>query len=286
MPLLVFEGFHKFDLDLSVTLELVESNEYWWVSLLSLLRLVMLVRIYQTLVMLCTMLSETYFSHRITIENAKNIGINILTAILILHFSASLWLIVHREAKYAETMHILIEQVKKRVLTQGYENDLMRNLIESSEVEFLNSIYFMTTTMTTVGFGDNKGMNESERIFLSIIMFFGLAMFTIIVNQVMSIRKVLKVEDLVAASNDNIIDYIYNLSKRRNTISLHGEIYQASMQAIEENLRYSTKETFKSEFWRTLTPQIQNKIVNQCLFMQAHKLRFYFNDFENHIAAP
>ena len=162
----------------------------------------------------------------------------------------------------------------------------MRNLIESSEVEFLNSIYFMTTTMTTVGFGDNKGMNESERIFLSIIMFFGLAMFTIIVNQVMSIRKVLKVEDLVAASNDNIIDYIYNLSMRRTTISLHGEIYQASMQAIEENLRYSTKETFKSEFWRTLTPQIQNKIVNQCLFMQAHKLRFYFNDFENHIAAP
>ena len=125
----------------------------------------------------------------------------------------------------------------------------------------------MTTTMTTVGYGDNKGMNQSERFFLSIIMFFGLAMFTIIVNQVMSLRKVLKVEDLVTPSNENIVDYIYNLSKRRTTISLHEEVYQDSMQAIEENLRYSTKETFKSEFWHTLTPQIQNKIVNQCLQM-------------------
>ena len=44
--------------------------------------------------MLCDKLSETYFHHRITIENAKNISINIFTAILMLHASACLWLTI------------------------------------------------------------------------------------------------------------------------------------------------------------------------------------------------
>ena len=115
--------------------------------------------------------------------------------------------------------------------------------------------------MTTVGYGEYNGSNNKERIFLCIIMFFGLAMFTIIVNQTLNRREQTKVEDLVSDSNENIVNYLYNLSKRRKNISLDGDIYQDCKQAIEENLRYSTRETFKNEFWTTLTPQIKNKIV-------------------------
>ena len=47
---------------------------------------------------------------------------------------------------------------------------------------YVNAMYFMTTTMTTVGYGDtvNKGKNIHERIFLFIIIFCGIAMFTMI----------------------------------------------------------------------------------------------------------
>lgn len=93
-------------------------------------------------------------------------------------------------------------------------------------------------------------------------------------------------EDLVSDSNENIVNYLYNLSQRRKNKSLDGDIYQECKQAIEENLRYSTKETFKNQFWTTLTPQIKNKIVKKCLYYQCHKLRFYFNDFETNVAAP
>ena len=51
-------------------------------------------------------------------------------------------------------------------------------------------------------------------------------------------------EDLVSDSNEHIVDYLYSLSQRRKSISLDGDIYQECKQAIEENLRYSTKETF------------------------------------------
>ena len=90
----MYEGWHGFNIDAKVTLELVNSNEYRWVSMLSLLRIFLLVNTFQSLVMLCDMLSETYFHHRITIENAKNISINIFTAILMLHASACVWLTI------------------------------------------------------------------------------------------------------------------------------------------------------------------------------------------------
>ena len=96
MPMLIYEGTHGFSFEPIVTLDLIGSNTYWWISMLSLLRIVMLVNTFQSLIMLCNMLCETYFHHRITIENAKNIGLNILMAILMLHISACVWLTVYR----------------------------------------------------------------------------------------------------------------------------------------------------------------------------------------------
>ena len=57
-------------------------------------------------------------------------------------------------------------------------------------------------------------------------MFFGLAMFAIVVNQAMSHRMEPRVQDQVRESQENIQDYLYDLSQTRQTISLHGEIYQ------------------------------------------------------------
>ena len=96
LPLLIFEGYYGFSFKPEVTFELLSSDEYWWVSILSLLRSLMLFSTFQSLVMLCDILSETYFHHRITIENAKKIGLNILTSVLMLHFSACVWIAVHR----------------------------------------------------------------------------------------------------------------------------------------------------------------------------------------------
>ena len=99
VPVLVYEGLHKFDLDPNVTMELIDSSAYWWINLLSLLRIVMLLNTFQSLVMLCNMLSETYYQYRITIENVKNIGLNILAAILMLHISACVWLTLYRDER-------------------------------------------------------------------------------------------------------------------------------------------------------------------------------------------
>ena len=70
------------------------------------------------------------------------------------------------------------------VVTYGHTGALL----EEAEIRYLNAVYFMTTTMTTVGYGDIKGRNIWEQIFLSVVIFGGIAMFTLITQQVLSYR--------------------------------------------------------------------------------------------------
>ena len=65
------------------------------------------------------------------------------------------------------------------------------------EVFYIDAFYFMTTTMTTVGYGDIKGLNIYEQLFISCMIFCGIAMFTLITQQVLSFRREHTVEDFV-----------------------------------------------------------------------------------------
>ena len=57
----------------------------------------------------------------------------------------------------------------------------------------------MTTTITTVGYGDFKGFHDStgnwiaEMIYLYFVTFFGIMMFSIIKNDIFTYKKLLTV---------------------------------------------------------------------------------------------
>ena len=46
--------------------------------------------------------------------------------------------------------------------------------------DYINSFYFTTTTMTTIGYGDTNGDNEIEMIYLMALFFTGIGIFTVI----------------------------------------------------------------------------------------------------------
>ena len=99
LPVLIFESWHGFNLDQDVTIHVLEKESYWWVSILSILRIVKLMDTFRSLIFLSNKLSEKFFHYRIKIENAKNIGIYILGGILMLAFTACCWLTVHRKSQ-------------------------------------------------------------------------------------------------------------------------------------------------------------------------------------------
>ena len=100
--------------------------------------------------------------------------------------------------------------------------------------------------MTTIGYGDtdNKGKESQERLFLMVAIFVGIAMFTIITDQVKTYRIEVTVEHLVVQNTEAIHVFLNQLSMTRKTRTLNEEIYNECIEVIEESLRYSTKATF------------------------------------------
>ena len=133
--------------------------------------------------------------------------------------------------------------------------------------------------MTTIGYGDLNGDTLSKRIAIPIIIFGGIAMFTIITEEVLYYRTETDIDNLVSKNRKDVSDFLWRMSKTRKGMCLSEEIYVECETVIANALRYSTKACFSNEFWKTLPPQLQDRIVNSVLFIQQRKLRYFFNDY-------
>jgi len=60
--------------------------------------------------------------------------------------------------------------------------------MDSSEL-YITSIYFTTTTITTVGYGDMSGSTVPEKIFLTILMIISFGTFTLAIGNVTSLLQ-------------------------------------------------------------------------------------------------
>ena len=60
---------------------------------------------------------------------------------------------------------------------------------------YFESVYMVTSTITTVGYGDYKAFNDTsgnwqtEQIFLSVVILFGIILFTLITNEIFTYQK-------------------------------------------------------------------------------------------------
>ena len=70
---------------------------------------------------------------------------------------------------------------------------------------------------------------------------------------------------MVAQTNEDVTDFLFQLSRTRAERWLHEEIYEECKTVIEEALRYSTRRPFENRFWLALPPQLRNRIVGSVL---------------------
>ena len=74
-----------------------------------------------------------------------------------------------------------------------------------------------------------------------------------------------------------------NLSNARKSdgIRLDNELWDATHDFLEDNLRYSTRIGFKnSPFWKILSPKLQQELVKTMLQKQIKRMKYFFYDFE------
>lgn len=61
-------------------------------------------------------------------------------------------------------------------------------------IQFLYSLYFLIVTMTTVGYGDIKPQNDSERLVVIIIVLITSQVFSFTINQIGTIVQQMAAE--------------------------------------------------------------------------------------------
>ena len=83
---------------------------------------------------------------------------------------------------------------------------------------YVNAFHFIVTTMSTIGYGDIKPYSENERLFVIIVEFTVLLIFSLIKYEAFKIyrRRENNVNNLIADYSDNFSTYLERLSRARS----------------------------------------------------------------------
>lgn len=105
---------------------------------------------------------------------------------------------------------------------------------------YVESLYTITTTISTVGYGDYKGFYDDqghwtvEMIFLIFVELFGIILMSIVMEEIFLYNKLQTVEELVKKHVLNMEVYIYDISLIRKDKVLPLEFIDACKDSMRE----------------------------------------------------
>ena len=90
---------------------------------------------------------------------------------------------------------------------------------------YITSLYWVVTTLTTVGYGDIYGTTKEEFIYTMIVEFIGILVFSIIMSTVNSFLSAQGDVDIVEAKSDQVDVWLVKLDNSRMSKSLPKILY-------------------------------------------------------------
>ena len=76
---------------------------------------------------------------------------------------------------------------------------------------YITSVYFITTTITTVGYGDISGVNIYEKLFIIILQFIGILLFTLVKETVLNIKFDPIRQKFKLQAEEQAIDFLFRI---------------------------------------------------------------------------
>ena len=176
-----------------------ESNGFTWCMGLKTLRLFHADEVLDVLKRIMDILSNIFYLHRYLFSNLYTWIVAGMKFLLFIHYYACFWVYVVYLKKEAGLPHV------------EFVNDTMLG-------QYVDSFYLMTTTITTVGYGDYKGFVDTdggwlvEMIYLYIVTLSGIALFSSVTNQIFSYKKLLTVREIVKEKVTEIEEFLTEVS--------------------------------------------------------------------------
>ena len=111
------------------------------------------------------------------------------------------------------------------MLADDEESVPTRFIEDSIGGKYVEAVYFMTTTITTVGYGSQNykgfiGIEElwdSEMLYLSCVIFAGIVLFSTVTHEIFSYKHLRTLNEIVKERVDEMEVYLYDISRKNDT---------------------------------------------------------------------
>ncbi len=131
----------------------------------------------------------------------------------------------------------------------------------SVERQYLAALYFIVTTITTVGYGDITSQNPAEQIFCLILMVVGVIAYSTAISSISGIMSAANYKSKRLLSRLNV------LSRLRDEYDINFELYWRLRQTLHHHHQYDMSE--QHDFMTNLP---QNLSVEPVSYMYAHEI--------------
>ena len=129
----------------------------------------MVLRVFNSLANLEEWLKDIFIFQKILIENSMNFVKTLIYLILLEHVFACLWVLInHWNPDWEYYEQVVVNQSfadlsnSDELLDRRLQDEVLEESVNSGYMfdSYCDSLYFMTTTMTAVGYGDKSGFGK------------------------------------------------------------------------------------------------------------------------------
>lgn len=176
IPILLYTAFWGFPKTLEETYEYDDYKLFWLCMALKTLRIFHIDEVIDVLRRIITILGDKFNLHRYFFSNLEKWIIAALKFLLCTHYLSCGWLFIMKMKKIRGLSFIPIEDTERYGMVGQY----------------VDATYFITTSITTVGYGDWKGFHNDEgdwsveMLYSMFLIMFGIILFSSVTNEIFS----------------------------------------------------------------------------------------------------
>jgi len=219
-------------------------------------------RIFSDLDVLCDVMKKKMPRYYTMWENFFSFLSIWLTFSLAIHFMTCIWTMLNI-AEFGLIAADLEKGLRKKSRLTGIDKSEFWPIL-------IDSYYFVTTTMTTVGYGDfvakadDPHKNSQLMGFIMILQFCGIMLFSITSQRVQGLKKDINFKTYLKENLTGIENYIKDID-----LQFEGDIpveyYDVVIESMKNKIEKSTVSVFKTDYFKLLTPRLQSLLIKEVL---------------------
>lgn len=147
------------------------------------------------------------------------------------------------------------------------------------ENHYFNSVYFITKTITTVGYGDETVSSNTSLFYVMVVELIGICTFSYYRSRISNMTRSKTAKMLINEKHENFRKFFKRISRDNKNNSLPHEIYKEALESIETTYKYQISRVFnEGNFINELKPNLKNQLIWNSLYKHYLNFRHFFYD--------